>query len=298
MYNLDVISKGEFRFWFKRRGMSCVWDVFEMTKNINDADAVPLTTYYEESDLIDDFETEDSNIFDEIRKEFNMFREQRPEYCVGIPIDVRLISDCECSDELLEERQYVFEKLLTAVIAMQETGDRGIDYARRCINWLRNGDFYTAPASTRFHEAEPGGLLKHTLKVVNAIYQISVVESFSEVKLHEAVLVALAHDWCKIGTYEMYMRNVKDDATGVWNKVPSYKKVESPIPFGHGTSSMYTVQKFVHLTMEQSLAIRWHMGRWYVSDSEINELQHSNETYPLVHMIQFADQLAITSYFH
>lgn len=45
-----------------------------------------------------------------------------------------------------------------------------------------------------------------------------------------------------------------------------------------------------------ALAIRWHMGRWNVVDSEVNDLQTANENYPMVHMIQFADQLSIVNY--
>ena len=33
------------------------------------------------------------------------------------------------------------------------------------MKYLENSDFYTAPASTRFHLAEPGGLLAHSLNV-------------------------------------------------------------------------------------------------------------------------------------
>ena len=54
--------------------------------------------------------------------------------------------------------------------------------------------------------------------------------------------------------------------------------------------------KFFKLDLAECLAIRWHMGRWNVSESEVNEFQQANEQYPLVHMLQFADRLAITAY--
>ena len=33
------------------------------------------------------------------------------------------------------------------------------------LEWLMRSDFFTAPASTRFHLSEPGGLCKHSVNV-------------------------------------------------------------------------------------------------------------------------------------
>lgn len=54
-----------------------------------------------------------------------------------------------------------FEKL------MQTISDRpGFD---RLMNYIRKSDFYTAPASTRFHLSCEGGLLQHSLNVYEAL---------------------------------------------------------------------------------------------------------------------------------
>ena len=119
---------------------------------------------------------------------------------------------------------------------------------------------------------------------------------FDMVDIASATLCCLVHDWCKIGLYEPYLRNVKDPNTGIWNKVKAYKRSDFAHPFGHGAASMYMAQKMFKLTEEEALAIRWHQGRWNVCDAEQNEYQQSCERYPLVHLIQFADQLAITYY--
>ena len=65
---------------------------------------------------------------------------------------------------------------------------------------------------------------------------------------------------------------------------------------GHGTASMFMVMQCMKITPEEAAAIRWHMGKWNVSENEVNEFQQSNEQFPLVHLIQFADQLSITKY--
>lgn len=291
-------------FWFVRNGVSRIWSVFNTAYMIASQNNLvgPIAQYNEELGEVFNINHDITAATSaEIRDGFTLFINGRPEYEVGRLIDSKLLAD-NADDSAAQDRGYLFEKILTGAIIMQYSDespsypDLGIKRAERCIQWLRNTDFYNAPASTRFHESEPGGLIKHTLKVLNQVYQLLTIPAFSNVKLYEAVIVALAHDWCKIGVYESYMKNVKDETTGIWNKVPAYKRKDADIPFGHGVASMYIAQKFFHLNMQQALAIRWHMGSWYVADSDINELQHSNETYPLVHLIQFADQLAITAY--
>lgn len=165
------------------------------------------------------------------------------------------------------------------------------------IDWLRTTDFYTAPASSQYHDSFPGGLLVHSLKVYNKMIElISNVPSFSKVNVAEATIVALVHDWCKIGYYEKYDRNVKNEATGQWEKVPSYKINQQGIPLGHGTTSLYIAMKMLKLSVEQALAIRWHMGEYNVADNEMNELHKANAEYPMVYLIQFADRLSCVEY--
>ncbi len=65
-------------------------------------------------------------------------------------------------------------------------------------------------------------------------------------------MVALTHDWCKIGLYEVSERNVKDKNTGAWYQEPFYKINEhKPFPFGHGVNSMFVAQRFFHLPLNR-----------------------------------------------
>ena len=41
--------------------------------------------------------------------------------------------------------------------------------AEKLLAWLEGTDFFTAPASTRFHAAYEGGLLDHSLNVYNVL---------------------------------------------------------------------------------------------------------------------------------
>jgi len=166
----------------------------------------------------------------------------------------------------------------------------------RCITWLEGTDFFTAPGSTRYHDSHPGGLYKHSIRTFNIIMELIKTPIFSSVEIIDAAIVALVHDWCKIGIYKSYLRNVKNEDTGQWEKVPAYEKVDSPRPFGHTGGSLYVSQQFIKMSMPMALAITWHMGRWNVVEGDYNDLTLSNKLYPIVHLLQFADQLSITDY--
>lgn len=173
--------------------------------------------------------------------------------------------------------------------------DNAFESIEKRVDWLRQTDFYNAPGSTIYHDSEIGGLLKHSLRVVYNIQDLCKIEKFHNISIDKAVLVALCHDWCKIGLYSTYKKNVKNE-NGQWEQVDAFKRNPSAIPLGHGVESLYKTMKIFRLSDEECLAIRWHMGRWNVCDGEINEFQSANERYPLVLMLQFADQLAITEY--
>lgn len=226
----------------------------------------------------------------------------RPEWLVGQTLDT-LIDFSAPGNNSVTTLKDVYKSLLTGTLclrAFQSIKDvsQGEKVAEKIIHYLEFTDFFEAPASTRYHEATPSGLLFHSLKVYNEAATLQNIPAFKNCNICKWSLVALVHDWCKIGLYEGYIRNVKNEMTGQWEKVPSYKvaTVKQNNTLGHGAASMFMISQFVKLSLEEALAIRWHMGVWNVCESEMNDLQDSNETYPLVHMLQFADQLAITKY--
>lgn len=270
----------EFAYWFtpKCNGSYDVWEI-ESHTNLGDINTVS-------DDCVD---------YDIMKSDYDEYV-NRPEWLVGQPLTEAMVDG-----HTPESAKSLYQSLLIGIAGIRSfrngyNPDESFNKIKKTLDWLDSTDFYTAPASTMFHESEPHGLLHHSLKVVAEIKQLAKLPKFSDkVKIEDATLVALTHDWCKIGLYEMYMRNQKNE-NGQWEQVPSYKRKDFVLPMGHGASSMWQVSKCFKLTNYEALALRWHMGRWNVADNEINELQQSNENYPLVHLLQFADQLAITKY--
>ena len=129
--------------------------------------------------------------------------------------------------------------------------------ADKLLEWMEsNTDFFRAPASTRFHGACEGGLVLHSLNVYHALHDHFFAEGDSE---ESFAICALLHDLCKANYYKVSTRNVKDEATGKWEKVPFYT-VEDQFPYGHGEKSVFLIERFLRLKTAEAVAIRWHMG--------------------------------------
>jgi len=157
-------------------------------------------------------------------------------------------------------------------------------------------DFFTAPASTRYHGAYEGGLVEHSLNVYECLCDYMERERVRELYGLEAsnetiAIVALLHDLCKMNFYKPGFRNVKDD-NGVWQKVPTYE-IDDKLPYGHGEKSVYMISGFMRLSREEAMAIRWHMG--FSGTEDNNLVGKALEKYPLAFALATADMEA--SYF-
>ena len=127
------------------------------------------------------------------------------------------------------------------------------------IKFLESTDFFTAPASTRFHGDHAGGLVEHSMKVYEILVE-KVKNSSKKIEVSDDTLkiVALLHDVCKANFYKIDYRNAIN-ALGVWEKVPYYT-IDDTITYGHGEKSVMMITEYMKLTSEEKYAIRWHMG--------------------------------------
>lgn len=166
--------------------------------------------------------------------------------------------------------------------------------ADKLLDYLSNrSDFFTAPASTRFHSSYDGGLAQHSINVYRCLVDYLSRERVKELyKLsyseETVAIVALLHDICKTDVYVKDFRNVKNDQ-GVWEKVPCYK-FEDKLPYGHGEKSVYMISGFMRLSRDEAMAIRWHMG--FSGGEDSNMIGSALEKYPLAFAMATADMEA------
>ena len=168
------------------------------------------------------------------------------------------------------------------------------DGADKLLEYLANSDFFTAPASARFHLAEEGGLCEHSLNVYKRLRELVRMEygnDYASVVSEETIAICgLLHDVCKVNYYGIEYRNVKEGYD--WVKKPYYK-VEEKFPYGHGEKSVFIVSQYMKLTVEEAMAINWHMGAF---DERVKggsyALSEAFAKYPLALLMHVADLTA------
>ena len=169
----------------------------------------------------------------------------------------------------------------------REGSDALLDYLEH------KSDFFTSPASARFHGSYPGGLCEHSVNVYRCLEAYLERERVRELYGLEyppesVALVSLLHDVCKTGCYKGGTRNVKGP-DGKWQSVPTFF-YEDPLPYGHGEKSVYILSGFLRLTREEAMAIRWHMG--FSGDEDKRLVGQALQQYPLAFALSVADMEA------
>jgi hypothetical protein len=153
-------------------------------------------------------------------------------------------------------------------------------------------DFYTAPASTRFHGAEPNGLVRHSLLVLAKGIRLAPVMLNPDPDFYYLTIACVFHDLCKANMYETKLRNVKNKETGSWETEPFYSVKKDYLAFGHGIESMLRINKWIQLPECWNHAVRWHMGAYDVSQMDKFSLDKAIAFYKEVLFLQTADMQA------
>lgn len=169
----------------------------------------------------------------------------------------------------------------------REGADRLLDYL--CSDHC---DFFTAPASTQYHGAYPGGLLEHSLNVYDCLCDYLARERVRDVygldfSEESIAIVALLHDLCKVNFYVESTRNVKEN--GVWVAKPYYT-IDDQLPYGHGEKSVYIASGYMRLTRDEAFAIRYHMG--FSGNEESRDVGNAFAKFPLAVALFTADMEA------
>lgn len=182
----------------------------------------------------------------------------------------------------------------------------------KLIEYLESSDFFTAPASTKFHLSVPGGLAQHSYNVYTLLLEKASepvwMKALEGIEPDSLIIASILHDLCKTNFYKQDWKNqktydpekvakaprnqIKQDAAGsfIWETVPTYT-IDDKIPYGHGEKSVMMIEHYIKLTPAEKYAIRWHMG--YSEPKENwNTLNLAFDRYPLALALHEADQEA------
>lgn len=200
------------------------------------------------------------------------------------------------TNEKIEQNKQEFISLLRAI---KREGAR----IEELISKLENSDFFTAPASTRYHASYKGGLCQHCLNVYNNLMMLNESKNIG-VDNDSIIIVSLLHDLSKMNFFEISYRNKKQyseygtkrDAGGNydWVTEQSYSVISEENRFiygNHETTSEFMVRTFIPLTVEESVAILHHHGGTGWDSNPDNTPQVFNR-YTLPVLLHCADLIA------
>lgn len=162
------------------------------------------------------------------------------------------------------------------------------------INFLLNSDFFTAPASTKYHNSYDGGLAEHSL---NAWYILGEKNKFYSLGLSDEniAITGLLHDVCKVDFYKKGIKNVKKGMkdNGYGKQVANWVEeevweCEDSFPLGHGEKSVIRLMKLMPLEDIEIAMIRWHMGG-YEPKENYRDLGNAVDKYPQIIAMHSAD---------
>ena len=181
---------------------------------------------------------------------------------------------------------------------LRSTGREGVDHIIEVIEGM---GFFTAPASTKFHLSNEGGLLQHSLNVCEMALGLRELiiqknpDLESRLSKESVIIASLLHDVCKSDIYKETMKNQKNK-NGQWEEVKGYDVDHGQYPFGHGEKSVILLlQNGLKLTNDEALAIRWHMQAWdlpFQSYDIKGNFNKAKEICPMVQLLIAADGLA------
>jgi len=161
------------------------------------------------------------------------------------------------------------------------------------IDWLVNEtDFFTAPASSRYHNNHEGGLYEHSMNVLNYAKELYLTSkkldpTFPDLSAESIIICALHHDLCKVNFYGIETAWTKDGYK--WLEYETYKAgLKNKLPIGHGEKSVMCLMKQgFELTDDEMLAIRWHMGPYGETGIDYN-LAMGRELVKIIHIADFS----------
>ena len=157
------------------------------------------------------------------------------------------------------------------------------------LAWMGKADFFTAPASTKYHGSYAGGLCQHSIDVYQYAKKLTFLMP-KEPSEESLAIATLFHDLCKVNLYKVDKRNQK--INGTWQEVPCYTIEEKYHFGGHGSKSVFLVQQFMKLTTEEAAAINCHMGFSDGNPATVRDVSAAYEQFSLAWITHVADEAA------
>lgn len=171
--------------------------------------------------------------------------------------------------------------------------DRGL------LQYLEAAGFYEAPASKGHHGAYKGALFDHSLQVAYELINLTDKLELKWERKESPAIVGMLHDLCKIDAYILVNdEEIVETQTlgGEKNKVPivtgqHYEWNRQQLLDGHREKSCILALRYIDLTDEELMCIRYHMGA-FEGEKKWEKYSAAVAKYPNVLYTHTADMIA------
>lgn len=170
-----------------------------------------------------------------------------------------------------------YEALKCKVIKRKQDFDAFVKMLETETSWL------TSPASTRFHLNKEGGLLEHSVGVVETLLRFRETLA-PEISEESCVIIGLLHDVGKIGMPKKPRYHKNTNEWEIKNRGMTYKINPAEIEMNLAARSLYLIAKYIPLSDSEAQAILYHDGQYV----DFNRGVAHKET-PLTLLIHWAD---------
>ena len=161
------------------------------------------------------------------------------------------------------------------------------------LNFLHDEGFFDAPASTKYHGVYDGGLFDHSGTVYVELKNLTEKLGLEWKRPESVFIVGMFHDLCKHDQYVKVPGTLVDlgDGAQITGPIGShYEYNKKTLLKGHGSKSVIVLSRFLILTEEEQLCIRYHMGPY--ETEEWAEFDAAIRKYPNVFYTNAADMIA------
>ena len=140
------------------------------------------------------------------------------------------------------------------------------------IDWLIDEGYFIAPASAKYHGNYEGGLFDHSREMAEALILFTEKLNLEWQDPRSPWVIGMFHDLCKI---DQYTKVVDKEGVVMFGSDES-KGEESHFDHnndvfltGHGDKSVMLLSRWMTLTEEEILCIRYHMGAYETKEWEL-----------------------------
>lgn len=145
--------------------------------------------------------------------------------------------------------------------------------------YLKSTDFFTAPASHKYHHSYEGGLLEHCIEVYKYVADLNKL--FPEVELTPEIrfILAFGHDLSKTNYYVEEEKNLK--IHGEWKSVKTYA-VNDKLKLTHEVGSIHLLKNLVDIDLQIERAILCHHGAWNETTKNLFSESSAKDDYTFI----------------